>query len=123
MELYLMEDKIQADIVKYLRSKRIFSHSVPNEGAGRGNAIRTSRLVTMGLFSGVGDLVVWWHTPQGTRVGYLEVKTPKGRQSERQEHFQEMCEEAGIPYRVVRSVPEVKAYMDEMGFIDGPRRT
>ena len=76
------------------------------------------QLKTMGLFPGVGDLVVWWHRPNlpGATVGYLEVKTKTGRQSDKQIHFQEKCEKEGIPYRVVRSVDEVKEYMREMGY-------
>lgn len=107
-----MEDRIQAEIVRFLRNQGIFVHSVPNEGAGRNNAVRTAQLVTMGLFPGVGDLVVWW--PKG--IGYLEVKTATGRQSERQRHFQEMCESHGIPYHVVRSVEDVREYMEKEGF-------
>ena len=109
-----MEDRIQADIVKYLRSKGIFTFSIPNEGAGRGGAIRTAQLVTMGLFPGVADLCVWWKTSHGTVVGFLEVKTEKGRQSDRQKHFQDLCEQHGIPYAVVRSVGDVEEYMNQM---------
>lgn len=115
-----MEDKIQSEIVLYLRRRRTFSHSVPNEGAGKNNMIRTARLVAMGLYAGVGDLVVWWNTPNGVQIGYLEVKTEKGRQNEKQKHFQEKCKANGIPYIVVRSAKEVSDYMERMGFIDGP---
>ena len=108
-----MEDRIQADIVKFLRGQGIFTFSIPNEGAGRGGAIRTAQLITMGLFPGVADLCVWWPTSHGTVVGYLEVKTATGRQSERQKHFQEMCENHGIPYAVVRSVEDVKRILEE----------
>ena len=111
-----MEDRIQADIVKFLRHGGTMCHSVPNEGAGRANAVRTAQLVTMGLFSGVGDLVVWWITAGGVRIGYLEVKTATGRQSDRQRHFQDLCESHGIPYRVVRSVEDVREYMEKEGF-------
>lgn len=109
-----MEDRIQADIVKYLRSKGIFTFSIPNEGAGRGGAVRTAQLITMGLFPGVADLCVWWKTNHGTVVGFLEVKTATGRQSDRQRHFQDLCEQHGIPYRVVRSVEEAEEYRREM---------
>ena len=117
-----MEDRIQATIVKYLRSVGTFCHSIPNEGAGRNNAIRTAQLVTMGLFSGVGDLLVWWNTSDSVCLGYLEVKTATGRQSERQKHFQDLCEQNGIPYEVVRSVEDVQNYMDLMGFVEKPKR-
>ena len=53
-------------------------------------------------------------TSYGTVVGFLEVKTPTGRQSDRQKHFQDLCEQHGIPYKVVRSVEDVEKYMEEM---------
>ena len=113
-----MEDRIQAEIVKYLRSHGTWCHSCPNEGAGAGGAIRTAQLITTGLFPGVGDLIVWWNTPDGVRIGYLEVKTKTGRQSDRQKHFQDMCEEHGIPYHLVRSLDDVIYYMQTMGFTE-----
>jgi len=116
-----MEDRIQALIVKYLRSVGTYAHSIPNEGAGRNGAIRTAQLITMGLYPGVGDLLVWWNTDNGIRIGYLEVKTPIGRQSERQKHFEQLCYDNGIPYKVVRSVEDVQTYMKEMGFIEKPK--
>ena len=118
-----MEDRIQADIVKYLRKERnTFVYSTPNEGAGRDAKMRTAQLITMGLFPGVADLTVWWHKDNRIVIGYLEVKTKTGRQSSRQVHFQEMCEDNGIPYHVVRSVWDVAAYMDSMGFCSGEDR-
>ncbi len=118
-----MEDRIQADIVRYLRKERnTFVFSIPNEGAGRNNAIRTSMLITMGLFPGVADLCVWWHTDDGIRIGYLEVKTKTGRQSDRQKHFQQMCEENDIPYHLVRSVWDVAKYMDDNNFHSGTEK-
>ena len=44
----------------------------------------------------------------------MEVKTEKGRQSDRQKHFQDLCEQHGIPYAVVRSVGDVEEYMNQM---------
>lgn len=87
----------------------MFCHSVPNEGAGKDGAIRTARLVGMGMRAGVADLVVWWPALSGgTDVGYVEVKTADGRQSERQRAFQAKCAEHGVPYMVARSVADVK---------------
>lgn len=106
-----MEDRIQSEIVKYLRHEGVFCHSVPNEGAGKDAAIRTAQLITMGLYPGVGDLVVWWTKENETVIGYLEVKTATGRQSDRQKRFEEMCKTRGIPYHVVRSVEDVQEYM------------
>jgi hypothetical protein len=105
----ISEAMIQADICKYLQSKKIFHHSVPNEGAGAGSgaAMRTMQLITMGLKPGVADLIVWW--PWG--IGYVEVKTPVGVQSEAQKKFQARCIDHGIPYILVRSVSDVERYL------------
>lgn len=115
-EYEMSEAHIQAEIVKYLRGNKIMCHSVPNEGAGRDGAIRTAQLITTGLYPGVGDLIVWWNSPKGTVVGYLEVKTATGRQSDRQKRFEEKCIEKGIPYHVVRSVEDVREYMAKEGY-------
>jgi hypothetical protein len=96
------ESSIQAAIVKALRSNNFFCHSVPNNAAG-GNAVRQSQEITIGLFPGVADLVVWL---PGGRVMYLEIKTPTGKQSPAQVKFQARCEAAGIPYAVARSVED-----------------
>ena len=111
-----MEDRIQAEIVKFLRGKDIFVFSIPNEGAGRNGAIRTAQLITMGLYPGAADLCVWWTKDNRTIVGYLEVKTATGRQSDRQKRFEEKCIGKGIPYHVVRSVGDVREYMAQEGF-------
>lgn len=100
------ESRIQQEIVLYLQAHGIFCHSVPNEGAG-GDAIRSSKLVAMGMRAGVADLIVWYPTGTGVRVGYLEIKDRKGKQSPRQKAFEEKCKGAGIPYDLVRSVEEV----------------
>ena len=96
------EAKIQAEIVKALRAAGFWCHSVPNNAAG-GNAIRQGQEITIGLYPGVADLVVWL---PGGRVMYMEIKTPTGKQSPAQVKFQARCEAAGIPYAVARSVEE-----------------
>ena len=100
----MTESQIQAQIIEYLSLRGIYCHSVPNEGAGP-NKLRTMRLIAQGMRPGVADLVVWF--PWG-RIGYLEVKTLSGRQSESQKRFQTRCEKEGIFYAVVRSVDEVE---------------
>lgn len=110
----MLESKIQADIVKYLQHRKVFCHSVPNEQS-HGNAVRTGQLVAMGLRTGCADLVIWLGCG---RIAYCEVKNEKGRQSEFQKKFQELCEQSGYPYRVVRSVDDVKAYLEDLGLED-----
>ena len=129
----MLEDKIQADIVSYLQDQKIFRHSVPNEAAGN-NAIRTMQLISMGLWSGVGDLVVWWPTVANYRdypedlesgeftypveLGYMETKRPKkGKQSKSQIRFEKRGKRHGVPYLVVYSVEDVKAELTRRGLL------
>lgn len=104
------EAQIQAMSVQLLQRYRIFCHSVPNEGSGK-DMLRTQRLISMGLRKGVADLVVWW--PDG--IGYLEMKTPKGRLSPAQRQFARMCGERGISYDMARSIDDVVAIMHRHG--------
>lgn len=100
------ESQIQVAICQLLQLHRIFFHSIPNELAGGGKSakIRMGQFISMGLKPGTADLCVWW--PSG--IGYVEVKTPTGRQSENQKHFQQRCKEYGVPYDLVRSVEDVE---------------
>lgn len=108
------ESEIQAAICQYLQAQGIFFFSVPNEGAGK-NAIRQSQLMAMGLRPGVADLIVWWPAGNGAVTqGYLEVKTPAGRQSRQQKKFERFCQLNGVPYLVVRSVEDVKSLVTDL---------
>lgn len=98
---HYQESALQAQIVQALQRADVYCFSVPNEAAGN-NPGRQSYLKTMGLKSGVADLVAL--LPE--RVVFLEVKTPKGRQTASQAHFQGICEILGHQYVVVRSVNE-----------------
>lgn len=96
------ETIIQAKIVAHLQELGIFCHSVPNEAAS--SAKQMMRLISMGLRRGVADLVVWW--PDG--IGYLEVKTEKGKQSEAQKTFEKRCVGYGVSYDIIRSINELE---------------
>jgi len=103
------EAKIQAAIVQYLQILGIFVFSVPNERKTSPQAM--GRLISMGLRPGVSDLILWI----GDKTIYMEVKTPKGRQSEAQKRFQKRCEESGRIYCVVHSLDEAMKVVDEYG--------
>lgn len=108
-----VESRLQHEIVLWLQDHGVFCHSVPNEGAGRGGAVRTMQLTAMGLRPGVADLVVWWPRGRGVEIGYLEVKTRTGVLSERQKSFRRRCQEAGVPYDVARSVEDVGRLLEK----------
>lgn len=107
---------IQHECVVYLRSLGIFCHSVPNEAGGRSKVMQ-SLLVSAGLVSGVADLVVWWPAKPFSFplakaykpiIGYVEVKTKTGTQTEHQKTFQRKCINSGIEYAVIRSLEDMK---------------
>ena len=126
----MKESLIQANIVKFLSDNFIFSHSIPNEAYGRSN-VAQMQLVTMGLRSGTADLIDWIPLPgedweklyndmkEGIVTGekraimiYVEVKTATGKQSPAQKRFEKRCRVAGIYYKVVRSVEEVRRMIE-----------
>lgn len=100
----MIESKIQAEIVQFLQSKGLFFFSIPNEAAGKNYKIMPI-LKSMGLRSGVADLVVML---QGGNPLFLEVKSPKGKQSENQIFFEKKCIELGYKYRIARSINDVE---------------
>jgi hypothetical protein len=67
----------------------------------------------MGLTPGTSDLILGHRG----RMYAVEVKTPRGAQSDRQKIFEVWCHDCGIPYAVVRSVEELMARMVEWGII------
>lgn len=104
------ESALQAQIVQALQRADVYCFSVPNEAAGN-NPGRQAYLKTMGLKSGVADLVAL--LPE--RVVFLEVKTPKGRQTASQAHFQELCGILGHQYVVVRSIEDALEAVNVIG--------
>lgn len=61
-------------------------------------------LAGLGSYPGLSDLVA----VRGGRVVHIEVKTPKGVQSEKQKRFQRKLEAAGGEYVLARSVADVE---------------
>lgn len=88
------EGKIQAEILRYLKSKRIW-HFRANAGVGP---------------SGLPDIIAIYN---GYFVG-LEVKTPTGRPTELQILMQNSIREAGGYSEIVRSVDEVEEILKEI---------
>lgn len=59
---------------------------------------------------GIADVTML--TPIG--VVYVEVKTPKGKQSEYQTNFEKQCVANGIVYRICRSVEDGRKLLGEI---------
>ena len=107
----MLESKIQCEIVQYLQLMKVFFFSVPNEAGGKDAVIRMSQLKSMGLRSGVADLVVL--LPKGKTI-FLEVKNEKGKQSNMQKKFEEKVNSLGFEYYIVRSVEDVQKIIKQM---------
>ena len=97
------------EVIAY-KGKRTFAFAIPNAG-NRGLAT-AARMKAEGLTAGVADLCVML---QGGRVGWLEIKTAKGKQSNSQKGFAAVCAELGHPYALVRSLNEAISVLREWG--------
>lgn len=115
---YQAERAIQRSIKDYLAAKGFRVAHVPNganlAGSQKQRAIQMQNLKGDGLVVGFPDLIVM--ADQG-RVGFMEVKTSKGKQSESQIAVQSWMERDGHKYSVVRSVDESRAALCEWGWL------
>jgi hypothetical protein len=105
------EDRLQRDIVAYLRAilpppGLVFA--VPNGGA-RSKAT-AGILKATGVTAGVPDLIM----VAPNCLLFAEVKTAKGRLSASQREFAELIVAAGYHYRVWRSIDDVRATLSEL---------
>ena len=64
----------------------------------------------LGSFRGLSDL----QALKNGRAVFIEVKTPRGRQSEYQKEFQRMVEAAGLECVLARGVEDVKHLGEEV---------
>lgn len=101
------EHRIQAACVRWFRAEyprmvhQLFA--VPNGGAR--SKVTAGKLKAEGVVPGVSDLIL---LHRNSRYGALliEMKTARGRQSDRQREWQKAMEENGYRYMVCRSVEE-----------------
>lgn len=108
------EHNLQVACVNLFRSKYYrmgtLLFAVPN--GGWRNAVVAGKLKAEGVTAGVSDLIL---LKKNSRYGALciEMKTPKGDQSEYQEKWQKAVEDAGYKYVICRSVDEFEKVVDE----------
>lgn len=128
------ESIIQAEIVKVLQEHHVFCASFFNEGAGGDTTarIRMGQAIRTGLKKGMPDLEVHWPTRfsspnefgwmSNTEIGYIEVKTPTGKQSDAQKQMEKRLTLGGHEYRIVRSISDLYQLMAEhrVPFIKDP---
>lgn len=66
--------------------------------------------IVIGL-PGESDLTLFTH---GGKTYFIEIKTPTGRQSKRQKHFQQLVESHGFTYIIMRSVEDARELIREV---------
>lgn len=75
-----------------------------------------AQLRQQGLRPGVADYLIVWRVGEDQhRIGWLEFKADRGRQSEPQRAFEAAMTVLGVPYAVVRSVDEAMAAVEAWG--------
>ena len=120
------EHELQKACVKLFRyqyprlKKMLFA--IPNGANLQGGAMEWNKLLAEGAVPGAADLFL--SVPSGDLAGlYIEMKTPKGRQSLEQLEFEQEVLEQGYGYCTPRSSREferaVKMYL-ETGYYDKP---
>lgn len=109
------EHRIQVSCVRWFRmahpqlAYRLFA--VPN--GGRRDGVTGARLKAEGVLAGVADLILLVPNA-GYHALLIEMKTPKGRQSESQKAWQqEVCAEGEYKYVVCRSLEEFVREVEE----------
>lgn len=111
------EHQLQVECVKWFRLQ--YPHlahalfAVPN--GGRRDATTGAKLKAEGALAGVSDLILLKSNADYGAL-LIEMKTPKGRQSEQQKWWEELITQDRYKYVVCRSVDdfvrEVEGYLD-----------
>lgn len=91
-----------------IKDKRCMILSIPNGGLR--DKMTAITLKATGLYKGAADLLVIYRG----WVGFVELKTEVGIQSPAQRQFEAHCIEAGIPYRLVRSLAEFQQLIAQL---------
>ncbi len=104
------ESKIQQEIVIWYRNNyclydKNLIFSVPNESKSFKETLTKK---SIGLLTGVSDLIIVNYK----KVLFVEVKTPTGKQSDKQKRFQRAVTNLGFNYYIVRSLEEFQTIIN-----------
>ena len=112
------ERLIQRAIRQYLARRGYVSVAVPNGSVLAGGKLerikQMAALKADGLMPGFPDLIVF---STNGKVGFIEVKTEKGRLSQVQDSVRQWLQRDGFPWALCRSVDDAKAAIKEWGWI------
>ena len=104
------EAQIQKAIMDWLQAKGILAFRM-NTGAVHSEYKGKSRFMRFGVL-GMADLVAFPMRGIYPRVVWIEVKAPKGVQSELQKSFQKQVEDHGHRYILARSLEDVTSLLE-----------
>jgi hypothetical protein len=101
------ESLIQASCIEWFKNNYCLKHhnprfdifSVPNEATWNNNNFKA-----LGVRKGVSDLIVVLNN----KILFIEMKDPKGNQSEEQIDFEEVLTNLGHEYFIIRSLEQFK---------------
>lgn len=111
-----IEDNLQKNCITWFTYQfpdlaKLLHHS-PN--GGKRNAIEAAKFKAMGVRAGFPDLILCI-ARHGYHGLFIELKTAKGRQSDKQKYYQCVLEKQGYRYVVIRSlegfINEIKSYL------------
>ncbi len=108
------EHRLQRDCARYLKlalPSDVYFTGVDHAGAR--STFAGTLMKARGIKPGQADLRLI--LPPTGRALEVEIKTPKGVQSDRQREAEEAVTAAGGLYRIVRSVPELDALLRSLG--------
>ena len=99
----MTESELQNSAAMYLRANGVAFHHSPNEGKHRVQyRVKQKRA---GMMPGFPDLVLLY---PNRPPHFIELKTPKGRLSDAQKGFMQMCDDMGFPFAICRSLDDVQ---------------
>lgn len=111
-----LEDDLQAAVCRYLdileRQGHLLYFAVPN--GGKRNLLEAVRMKRLGIRPGIPDLVL---IPKAGPWCFIELKSPKGVQSEAQREWAAKLERFNCVTRVCRSLDEVRQFLFELGVV------
>lgn len=105
------EFAIQKEVVRCLRSSVIMAYGFHVDAGGNKTVGEAAQSKRLGVLAGVPDLVI--PLPEGKTL-WLELKTMKGRLSQRQKDYHAMLEEYGHEVRTAYGLQDALAILDEV---------
>jgi hypothetical protein len=95
------EGQLQLQILHYLKPICQAVGKTKTMGVKRGRCF----CLDPWLFLGFPDITFF----KDNKIGFIEVKSATGKQSDNQKNFQDLCDKADIPYILARSLDDVIA--------------